>query len=97
MEENSEAANLPLEREILLPGNRDSDTQDTLEVDALKDPDRTRQDQASTKVQAAFRGYLACRVFWTLKGIIRLQALVRGHLVRRQSCFYSTLYVGIKL
>ncbi|XP_028095514.1 protein IQ-DOMAIN 31-like [Camellia sinensis] len=58
MEENSEAANLPLEREILLPGNRDSDTQDTLEVDALKDPDRTRQDQASTKVQAAFRGYL---------------------------------------
>ena len=27
----------------------------------------------------------ACRVFRALKGIIRLQALIRGHLVRRQA------------
>lgn len=27
----------------------------------------------------------ACRVFHALKGIIRLQALIRGHLVRRQA------------
>ncbi|XWS64293.1 hypothetical protein CRYUN_Cryun06bG0173900 [Craigia yunnanensis] len=49
------------------------------------DPDRIRLDQAAVKAQAAFRGYLARRAFRTLKGIIRLQALIRGHLVRRQS------------
>lgn len=27
----------------------------------------------------------ARRAFWALKGIIRLQALIRGHLVRRQA------------
>uniref|UniRef100_A0A7N0RES5 DUF4005 domain-containing protein n=1 Tax=Kalanchoe fedtschenkoi TaxID=63787 RepID=A0A7N0RES5_KALFE len=44
-----------------------------------------KQDQAAAKVQAALRGFLARRAFWALKGIIRLQALIRGHLVRRQA------------
>nr|KAJ0212443.1 hypothetical protein LSAT_V11C400225430 [Lactuca sativa] len=39
-------------------------------------------EQAATKVQAAFRGYLARRAFWSLKGIIWLQAVVRGQIVR---------------
>ncbi|KAK8699770.1 hypothetical protein V6N13_115848 [Hibiscus sabdariffa] len=50
-----------------------------------EDPDRIKLNQAAATVQAAFRGYLARRAFRTLKGIIRLQALIRGHLVRRQA------------
>ncbi|KAG8473264.1 hypothetical protein CXB51_035190 [Gossypium anomalum] len=50
-----------------------------------ENPDRIRLDPAAVTVQAAFRGYLARRAFRTLKGIIRLQAVIRGHLVRRQA------------
>ncbi|KHG13932.1 Protein IQ-DOMAIN 31 -like protein [Gossypium arboreum] len=50
-----------------------------------ENPDRIGLDPAAVTVQAAFRGYLARRAFRTLKGIIRLQAVIRGHLVRRQA------------
>ncbi|CAN4082573.1 unnamed protein product [Withania somnifera] len=49
------------------------------------DAELKRQEHAATKAQAAFRGYLARRAFRALKGIISLQALIRGHLVRRQA------------
>lgn len=37
----------------------------------------------------------ARRAFWALKGIIRLQALIRGHLVRRQAVATLCSMVGI--
>ncbi|XP_028776513.1 uncharacterized protein LOC114733256 [Neltuma alba] len=45
---------------------------------------------AATKIQSAYRGHLARKAFRALKGIIRLQAIVRGRAVRRQMGLRST-------
>lgn len=46
-------------------------------------PDRARA--AAVAIQAAFRGYSARRSYRSLRGLIRLQAVVRGPSVRRQT------------
>ncbi|XP_068341497.1 protein IQ-DOMAIN 19-like [Pyrus communis] len=46
---------------------------------------RDVENAAATRIQAAFRSHLARKALHALKGLVKLQALIRGHIVRKQT------------
>ncbi|MED6145091.1 IQ-domain [Stylosanthes scabra] len=73
------------ERDILSTGGGESRVQADGAFRSQEDHENLKLTEAAIKVQAACRGYQARRTFQMLKGIIQLQALIRGRLVRKQA------------
>ncbi|KAL3573651.1 hypothetical protein D5086_024264 [Populus alba] len=52
---------------------------------AVERKGRAVEDAAATRIPAVFRSYLARKALCALRGLVKLQALVRGHQVRKQT------------
>ncbi|WJX57115.1 Protein of unknown function (DUF4005) [Trifolium repens] len=83
------------EREILSNGDGEGRAEAVANFASQDDRETVRLTEAAIKLQSACRGYQARREFQRLKSITQLQALIRGHLVRRQAV--SALYCVKKI
>ncbi|KAG4939124.1 hypothetical protein AAZX31_16G108800 [Glycine max] len=62
----------------------------------------TKEDASAIKIQAYFRGHLARRAYKALKSLVKLQALVRGVWVRKQSriamqCMHALVRLQVRV
>lgn len=55
------------------------------EISYRPEPTLRNQHASATKIQTAYRGYMARRSFRALRGLVRLQGVVRGNNVKRQT------------
>ncbi|KAG6586300.1 Protein IQ-DOMAIN 14, partial [Cucurbita argyrosperma subsp. sororia] len=62
------------------------DTIDVFKPGAMKKkPPSSVQNAAATTIQSAYRSYLARKALYALRALVKIQALVRGYLVRKQT------------
>lgn len=77
--ERATTDNLPHDVVLLSPGSQDVDTKANVELGLPNNTDIIRLEQAATKAQAAFRGYLvifSCIKYWKLHGLSLLRELL---------------------
>ncbi|XP_054808263.1 protein IQ-DOMAIN 29 [Prosopis cineraria] len=90
LSEKGLVSELSNDRVILSARDEETSAQVVVGFGSQDDPEKIKLNQAAIKAQTAFRSYQARREFQTLKGVVQLQALIRGNLVRKQAV--ATLY-----